>query len=473
VGRTEAELRGKTISELFLENALTEKSRDIEKHVLAGGRSIETEDVVKLGRRPRTVRISRTPVKNSEGAVVGVLGICWDVTEQRDLEAQLRHVQKMDAIGQFAGGIAHDFNNLLTIMLGNLSYVLTQNSGWTNSLELIRNAEKAGLRAAELTQTLLGFSHRAALATIPFSLNQAIDEVVSLTRSALPANIEVEVRTAPSLWLVQADPGQIGQVLTNLTLNARDAMPQGGKIIYQTTPFVPDDEYLASNVEARPGEYVRLRVADTGSGIPAELQQRIFEPFFTTKEKGKGTGLGLAIVFGIVRQHGGWIACQSEPMRGAAFDLFLPRCRTVSKSSAADAPLPANASAGETILVVDDEPMIRQLANAILTRAGYHVLLAENGAVALDILREHPEQIGVIVLDAVMPRLSGGDTLRELARSLSDVSVIFSSGYSTEQMGLHEFPQIRAFLPKPYRAEQLVQKVSEILGQTRRAAKQS
>ncbi|MSQ93791.1 MAG: response regulator [Gemmataceae bacterium] len=265
----------------------------------------------------------------------------------------------------------------------------------------------------------------------------------------------------------------MGQVLTNLTLNARDAMPEGGKIVYQTTHVVPDADYLAHNVEARPGEYVCLRVADTGSGIPAELQQHIFEPFFTTKERGKGTGLGLAIVFGIVRQHGGWIACQSEPLRGTAFELFLPRCLAVSETSATDEPVAANALADGTILIVDDEPMIRQLANAILTQAGYHVLQAENGAVALDILRERPGQIDVIVLDAVMPKLSGEETLRELARSLSDDSVIFSSGYSTEQTGLHEFPQIRAFLPKPYRAEQLAQTVSEIFGQARQAARQS
>ncbi|MSQ93790.1 MAG: PAS domain S-box protein [Gemmataceae bacterium] len=205
VRRTEAELRGKTISDLFLDKAFTEKSRDIEKQVLAGSHSIDSEDIVQLGRRSHTVRINRTPVKDSEGAVVGVLGICWDVTEQRDLEAQLRHVQKMDAIGHLAGGIAHDFNNLLTIMLGNLSYVLAQKSVGASSMEFIRNAEKAGQRAAALTQKLLGFSHRATQPTVPFSLNQAIDEVVSLTRSSLPANIEVEVRTPPV-----AGPGRPG-----------------------------------------------------------------------------------------------------------------------------------------------------------------------------------------------------------------------------------------------------------------------
>jgi two-component system cell cycle sensor histidine kinase/response regulator CckA len=420
-------------------------------------------------REQRTARINRTQVMDRAGAVVGVLGICWDVTDQRALEAQLRHVHKMDAIGQLAGGIAHDFNNLLTIMLGNLSYVLTQNHDAHANLELIRNAEKAGLRAAELTQTLLGFSRRAALATVPFHLNPAIDEVVRLTRSTLPANIELEVRAQPHLWLVQADAGHINQVLTNLTLNARDALPEGGKITYQTSHFIPDADYLSSQVESHPGEYVRLRVRDTGNGIPAELRQRIFEPFFTTKEKGTGAGLGLAIVFSIVRQHHGWIVCESDPSSGTTFDLFLPRCQ-LAPAAPEIPPTSVPAAPREIILLVDDENMIRQLAKTILTKGGYEVFLAENGAVALEVVLAHPGQVALIILDAIMPRLSGRDTLRELARIAPHISVLFSSGYSTEQMAVNEFPQIRGFLPKPYRAEQLIQKVAEILGHARRTA---
>jgi PAS domain S-box-containing protein len=464
VGVSEDELRGKTIGELFPDLALAEKSRAIERRVLEEGRAIETEDEFKVIGKPRSLRISRTPVKDPSGAVVGVLGICWDVTEQRKLEAQLRHVQKMDAIGQLAGGIAHDFNNLLTIMLGNLSYVLTHNHDQQVNIELLKNAEKAGLRAAELTQTLLGFSHRAALATVSFDLNEGVEEVVRLTRSTLPAGIQVEVHAQPHLWLVQADPGHINQVLTNLTLNARDAMPEGGKIVFETSHFVPDAEYLSAHVEASPGEFVRLRVRDTGPGVPAELRQRIFEPFFTTKEKGKGTGLGLAIAFSIIKQHRGWIVCDSEPSHGTTFDLFLPRCQaasTVSEKVAA----PLEPVRRNMILLVDDEPMIRQLTKTILTKAGFPVLLAENGAIALDVLQAQGQQVALVILDAVMPRLSGRDTLRELLRVAPGVRVIFSSGYSTEQMGVHEFPQVRGFLPKPYRAEQLIAKVSEILSE--------
>ena len=463
LGKTEDELRGKTISDLYPDEH-TEKARAIEGQVLREGRSINTEDHLMVAGKMRSVRINRTPVKDHAGNVVGVLGICWDVTDQRELETQLRHVQKMDAIGQLAGGIAHDFNNLLTIMLGNLSYILTQNQESLGNLELLRNAEKAGLRAAELTQTLLGFSRRAALATVPFNLNQAIDEVVRLTRSTLAANIDLDVRAEPRLWLVQADAGHINQVLTNLTLNARDALPHGGKITYQTDHFVPDADYVSSHVEAQPGEYVRLSVRDNGLGIPLEVRERIFEPFFTTKEKGKGTGLGLAIVFSIVRQHNGWIVCNSEPGGGTTFEIFLPRCHDILTPPEM---APAAAPTGELILLVDDEQMIRQLTKTILTKAGYQVLLAENGAVALELIRAHPDRIALIILDAIMPRLSGRDTLRELAHVAPDLSVLFSSGYSTEQMAVNDFPQVRGFLPKPYRAEQLIEKVTEILGQLR------
>ena len=470
VGLSEEQLRGKTIHELF-PDALTEKSRAIEKLVLTEGRGIETEEVLKVAGRPRSVRISRTPVKDSSGAIIGVLGICWDVTDQRTLESQLRHVQKMDAIGQLAGGIAHDFNNLLTIILGNLSHVLAREQSWHASVELLKNAERAGLRAAELTQTLLGFSHRAALATEAVDLNESIDEVVRLTRSTLPVNIEIEVLAAPKLWPVQADAGHMNQVLTNLTLNARDALLDGGKITFQTSHFVPDADYLSSHVEATAGEYVRLRVGDNGHGIPAELRQRIFEPFFTTKEKGKGTGLGLAIAFSIVKQHNGWIECDSAPARGTSFDLFLPRIQIIP--TPAEMPAPPDATARKTILLVDDEPMILLLAKTILTKGGFEVLLAENGAIALEVLQAHRERIALIILDAVMPCLSGRETLRELALLAPDISVLFSSGYSTEQMAAHEFPQVRGFLPKPYRAEQLIDKVSEILGESRRTSNES
>ncbi|MBM3996713.1 MAG: PAS domain S-box protein [Planctomycetes bacterium] len=468
VGKSDEELRGKTIRDLYPDH-LTEKARAIERKVLAEGRAIETEDIMTIAGKPHNVRISRTPLKNEKGEVVGVLGICWDVTEQRDVEAQKRHVQKMNAVAQLAGGIAHDFNNLLTIMLGNVSCVLAQQLDAEATVSLLKNAEQAGLRAAELTQTLLGLSHRAALTAKPYNLNDAIEEVARLVRPALPENIAVQINARADLWLVQADPVQIVQILTNLAINARDAMPNGGRILFETSHFEADAEYLASHVEASPGEYVRLRVADTGLGIPSELRERIFEPFFTTKEKGKGTGLGLSIVFGIVRQHNGWVVCESELGRGTAFDIFLPR---FPETIEPHPPAARDDSSAELILVVDDERMIRMLAESILNKAGFRVLTAENGRAALDLILDHPGEVALIVLDAIMPVLSGRETLVELAHAAPDIRVLFSSGYSTEQMAIREFPQVHDYLPKPYRAEQLIEKVAAILRKPRLAAEQ-
>jgi PAS domain S-box-containing protein len=461
LGLTEEQVHGKTSSELLPEHIL-KQSHLLEQQVLRDARAIQTEDTLTVKGKPRIVRINRTPVKGDDGTVAGVLGIAWDVTDQRAMEAQMRHVQKMEAIGQLAGGIAHDFNNLLTIMLGNLSFILNQANVPHTVVEIVHNAEKAGLRAAELTQTLLAFSRRSPLKTVSFCLHQAVDEVIRLTRATIPPTIALKVQAQPDLWTVQADPGQINQVLTNLTLNARDAMPHGGTITYWTSHFVPDAGYLSSHVEAQPGEFVRLRVEDTGEGIAPEHRQRIFEPFFTTKEKRKGTGLGLAVVFTIVKQHKGWIVCESEPKQGARFDIFLPRCH--EPLLATPKPLAVNAAAlNEMILLVDDESMVRQLSKTILTKAGYHVLLAEHGEQAIEIFASQKDRIALVILDAIMPRLSGRETLRELTRLKPQIRVLFSSGFSTEQLLLSDFPQVRGFLPKPYRAEQLIEKVRDIL----------
>ncbi len=464
VGRTEDQLRGKTIHEAFSANPVAEKSRLVERMVLEEGKPVETEEVMQADGKPRNIRVYRTPVRATDGSIVGVLGICWDVTNQRALETQLRHVHKMDAVGQLAGGIAHDFNNLLTIMLGNLSFILSGDHDLHTTLELVKNAEQAGLRAAELTQTLLGISRRAAIATTPCNLNDAIDEVVRITRSTLPANVAVAIEAQPDLWPVEADATQLHQVLTNLTLNARDAMPLGGALTYQTSHFVPSDEYLATHVEARPGEFVRVRIQDSGPGIPAELRQRIFEPFFTTKKNGKGSGLGLAIVFSIIKQHHGWVACESEIGKGTRFEFFLPRCRPPAIANGVNDSASVGANPG-CILLVDDERMIQQLGKTILAQAGFEVMLADDGRKAIEIYEANHERIALVILDAIMPGLSGREALRELSRRFPMINVLFSSGYSTEGMSLAEFPQVRGFLPKPYRAEQLIEAVRSILRQ--------
>lgn len=461
LGLTEDQVRGKTISDLFGDDK-TEKSRGIERRVLEEGCAIETDDVIPIAGKPRQVRIRRTPVKDADGTVVGVLGICWDVTDQRSLEAQVRHVHMMNAVGQLAGGIAHEFNNLLTVMLGSLSYALKDGTPAASILELLRNAEKAGLRAAEITRTLVGLSRQATLSTAPVDLNQLVGEVTTLLRPMLPASIRIDTPSTVGVWPAQIDAELMKEALTHVILNARDAMPHGGTLSFQTSHFVPDPDFLARHVEARSGDFVQLRIRDTGVGITAEARQRIFEPFFTTKEKTTGTGLGLAVVFSIVKQHHGWIVCESEPGRGTTFDLFLPRSNSQLSVSPQDS-VQGSAAKKRTILLADDERMIRQLTKTVLENVGYQVLLAEDGRAALELFRAHQTDIALVILDAVMPRMSGRDTLRELVHLQPNVLVLFSSGHATEQVDLAEFPQVRGFLAKPYRAHQLVQTVEEIL----------
>ncbi len=308
---------------------------------------------------------------------------------------------------------------------------------------------------------MLGFSRRSPLRSEALNLAQAIEETVRFLRPTIDPRIEIQVSTRDPGCLVKADPSMVNQALMNLVLNARDAMPEGGKLYLETAPFRPDDDYLRLHLEARAGEYVRLRVRDTGVGMVADVRQRIFEPFFSTKEVGKGTGLGLAMVFGIAKQHEGWIVCESAPGAGSTFDLFLPRCQSAVVPKSAQTSVPAG-SGQETILLVDDERMIRHLASMVLRRLGYHVFQAENGLEALDIYRQNLGRIDLVLLDSTMPRLCGRDTARAMIELDPNVRVLFSSGYSNDHHDLGDIPQVVGFIQKPYRVDELGAKVREI-----------
>ncbi len=463
VARAEADLVGKTDFDLYPHH-LAEKYRADDLVVLAEGKHLAQEEENLLGGQSRTVRVVKTPVRDDRGRTIGVLGIFWDVTEQRALEAQLRQAQKMEAIGQLAGGVAHDFNNLLTVVLGNVSLLLPRFPQPDPQRELLLTAEQAALRAAELTRRLLGFSRRAMLRAEPINLNHCVEETLRILRRTIDPRIRVEVQARPDLWTVKADSAQVNQVLMNLCLNARDAMPEGGRLLLETGHFVPDDDCLRLHLEARPGEFVRLRVRDTGHGIAPEVKQHIFEPFFTTKEVGRGTGLGLAMVFGIVKQHHGWIDCESTIDVGTTFELYLPRHTQEAPAEAIAAARPA-APGRETILLVDDEPMIRKLGSTILGHHGYDVLLAGDGVEALEVYQQHRGRIDLVILDLTMPRLSGRDTLKRLVEMDPDVRVLFSSGYSPEQAAPGEFRQVRGFIGKPYRADELAATLRATLDQ--------
>jgi PAS domain S-box-containing protein len=392
----------------------------------------------------------------------GIQGIYIDVTERRQLDEQLGHAQKMQAVGQLAGGIAHDFNNLLTVVLGNTSLILSELSPQAPERELLEAAERAALRAAEVTRQLLGFSRRALLRPRPTDLNAVVADAFRLFCRTIDPRIVTEVTVIPDLWRVQSDPGQMGQVLLNLCLNARDAMPEGGRLTVETANVVVGEAEGRRRLEARPGRFVRLRVTDTGCGMTEEVRARIFEPFFTTKGPGTGTGLGLAMVFGIVQQHQGWVECASEVGRGTRFDVFLPRSE--HQPAAAPADTPSDLGTGrETILLADDEPAVRELGKVVLQRYGYQVLTAADGQEAVERYQREQGRIDLVILDLTMPRLSGRDAFRRLLAFDPGVRVLFASGHSAEQVTELDHERVLGFISKPYRSEELAQTVRRVL----------
>jgi PAS domain S-box-containing protein len=462
LGCTEADLIGKNDFDFYPVD-LAEKYRADDCLVITEGRPLEVEEQNFIDGRLRTVQVVKTPLWDSQGQVQGVLGIFWDVTEQRNLEAQLRQAHKMEAIGQLAGGIAHDFNNLLAAILGNVELVLSELPGDHRWRGLLTTAVQAGFRAAELTRQLLGFSRQTQLKSQVINLNQSVEETVRLLRRTIDPRIVVQVNLDPDLWRVQADPVQVGQLLMNLCLNARDAMPSGGCLTLQTANVTLDSEAVRAHPDGRPGEFVRLTVQDTGTGMSADVQERLFEPFFTTKRLGKGAGLGLALVFGIVKEHGAWIECETQANAGTRFHVYLARLVAVAVPPPAPAPHGVQGGA-ETILLADDEEMLRRLGREILERYGYRVLTAVDGAEAVELYRQRQQEIGLVILDLTMPKMSGLDALREMRRLNPAVHAIIASGYFTDQaVQAVERDGGAGCVAKPYRPADLAREVRAVL----------
>jgi len=462
IGLPESELIGKTDFDFYPAH-LAEKYQADDRRVLAEGKRLELEEQNFANGQLRTVRVIKTPVHDDQRRISGVLGIFWDVTEQRALESQLRHAQKMEAVGQLAGGVAHDFNNLLTVILGNVSLVKTGLAEDDPHKQLLELTEKATLRAAELTSKLLGFSRRTPLRLELSNLTAAIQETVALLQRTVDPRIKLVTHISPEPWEVRADLGQINQVLMNLCLNARDAMPRGGRLSLELGNVTLTEEAARLHLEARPGDFVRLRIRDSGEGILPEVLPHIFEPFFTTKEPGRGTGLGLAMVFGIVKQHQGWIECASQRGEGTCFDLYLPRSadQTDHKPTAHPTITPQNGT--ESILLVDDEAMIRNLGRTTLERYGYHVLVAQDGIEALDVYRMNKDRIKLVVLDLTMPRMSGQEVVQKLLEIKSNARVLLATGYSTEQVLDADNDRIVGIIGKPFRPDDLARQVRAAL----------
>src|SRR6266568_1387132 len=408
-----------------------------------------------------TVRLSGRAVKGETGEVVEV--IAEDVTERRVLEDQFRQAQKMEAVGRLAGGVAHDFNNLLMVISG-YTEVLLENTGRNNPMHpKIAAIQQAAERATTLTRQLLAFSRKQLLELKVVDLNTIIRDMERLLRPLIGENIELQTRLANDLGRTRADAGQIEQVVMNLAVNSKDAMPSGGKITIQSSNVHLGDDLRRLYNYIQPGPYVMLSIADTGHGMDRETQCRIFEPFFTTKEKGKGTGLGLSTVYGIIKQSGGYVFAQSEVGSGTTFRIYLPRVQDSAEPCSVQASQAAGGGS-ETVLLVEDEESVRQLVRETLQSKGYKVLEAENGEAALRIASAHLGSIEMLITDVVMPGMSGRELSKKLDEARPKTKVLYLSGYTEDaimQQGVFEVGT--AFLQKPFTLQMLSRKVRDVL----------
>ena len=411
-----------------------------------------------------TVRCSGWAVKDETGQVAYVEVFAEDVTERRALERQLRMAQKMEAVGRLSGGIAHDFNNLLGVIIG-YSQVMKRMLGATHpAFEHAEEIEKASQRAVSLTRQLLAFSRQQVLEPVVLNLNTLVTDMEKMLPRLIGEDIDLHIALDPAIGQVKADPGQIEQVLMNLAVNARDAMPDGGKLTVETANVELDLAYTRRHPGSRTGSYVMLRVVDTGTGIDPEIQAQIFEPFFTTKERDKGTGLGLATVYGVVKQSGGYIAVDSEKGKGASFSVYLPRLAQSVAAADTIPEAPVNLAGSETILLVEDADPLRKLAHMFLSEGGYNVLTAANGAEALEVARQHRGTIHLLLTDVVMPGINGRVLAERLGPLHPSMKVLYMSGYTDSFIAGHGVLEPGThLLHKPFTQEGLARKVRELL----------
>jgi two-component system cell cycle sensor histidine kinase/response regulator CckA len=411
----------------------------------------------------RDVSVSISLIKDSDGQPQGFRGIMRDITERKSLQEQLYQAAKMEAIGTLAGGLAHDFNNLLQIVLGYADLIAMDKENQDKDLQRARLIRDAAMRGRDLVNRILTFSRKVETKPRPIELNHELRQVEHLLRRTISKMIEIELHLARDLRLVDADPTQIEQILLNLALNAAHAMPEGGKLTFETANVRLDQKYCATHLETKPGEYVLLAVSDTGHGMQKEILDRIFEPFFTTKDRGEGTGLGLSMVFGIVKSHGGHISCRSKPGFGTVFKIYFPATETeISWNPEATMQMPSFGT--ETILLVDDEEAVRDLGKETLTSVGYKVLTASTGREALDLYAKARGEISLAILDLMMPEMGGKQCLEELLKINPQLKVLIASGLSAD-LSITESVKTsaRGFISKPFRVKELLQQVRKVL----------
>jgi len=411
----------------------------------------------------KTWSVRAYPVRDEHGNVTGAVEVAGDITERRQLEGQLRRSQKMEAVGQLAGGIAHDFNNLLQAILGYAEILKLQAEPRSQQYEDLRTIEQAAERAAQLTGQLLGFARKGEYQVIPVNMHEIICGLIQVLERTVDKNIRITADFAAAAATIQGDPTQLEQVLMNLALNARDAMPDGGQLVIRTATVERDETYCNVHKDVRPGTYLVVTVSDTGCGMSKEVQGRAFEPFFTTKEMGRGTGMGLAMVYGTVTSHGGAIEVDSEEGRGTALRVYLPVAARAAAEGGAAGPGESLRGAGH-VLVVDDEDAVRQVATKMLSNLGYTVHAVRGGKQAVEYYREHHNEIALVIIDLIMPEMDGRETFRALKEVDPEVKAILCSGYDrNERVQVVIDEGVLGFVQKPHRRQELSEAIARAL----------
>jgi len=457
-GYSATDLRGRPLAEFYsgaaLESVTGEILETLERGpAWKGELRIRRHDGVSID-----AQVIISSVRDPAGRIVNLLLVGRDATEENRLREQLRHRQKLEAVGTLAGGVAHDFNNLLTAINGYAGLALEGLEADDPIREDIQEIQRAGARAADLTRQLLAFSRKQVLKPQIVELDAAVAGVEKLLRRLIGEHIELITAHSPGLWRVKVDPGQFEQILVNLAVNARDAMPHGGRLCITTANVVLSDADASRHPDGAPGPHVLLTVSDTGVGMEESTLTHVFEPFFTTKDQGKGTGLGLSTVYGIVRQSRGFVGVQSRPGKGTTFEIFLPRESSPSAAATATAETarPRSGRPTETVLVVEDERQVRNLLSSQLAAEGYTVLAAADGREALFLGESHSGQIDVLLSDVVMPQMGGPELARAFLTRHPETRVVFMSGYADEAVTRHgELEQAAAFVQKPWRLPEL------------------
>ena len=465
-GYTPEEAVGKNISLLAPSDRPDEIPEFLRK--VARGEVVEHHESVRVTRDGRhlNVSISVSPMRDSQGQIIGASAIARDMTSQKRAEGQLRQSQKMEAVGRLAGGVAHDFNNILGIINACTEFLRDRIDPTADLTQYVENITKAIERGSSLTRQLLAFGRSSAIKPRILDLNERLSEISKLLRPLMGDDVEILIVPKSPAAVVEADPGQLDQIVVNLAVNARDAMPEGGKFILETTAVMLDEAFAMQHQSMPPGKYVVLAVSDTGTGMDEATMSRIFEPFFTTKELGKGTGLGLATVYGIVKQGAGHILVYSEPGNGTTFKIYLPSAEhKIGLGSTSEAETVAPKRQGTTILLAEDDEIMRSLTRKALEDHGYSVIEADDGKSALELAASHAGQIDLLLTDVVMRRMSGPELVERLAASHPGLKVVYMSGYTGELIAEREVVK-RGFnlLEKPFTRSALLNTIHATLG---------